>query len=175
MTIVMLSHMLTDTQRFTLSTPIGVVSDTHGLLRDEALRVLDDCDLILHLGDVGNIDILTQLADMAPLVAVRGNIDRDDWCDVLPPVRNIVVNDWRLHLVHDIADLDKTVACDAVLFGHSHKPRQEWITGEDMPPRLYFNPGSAGKRRFRLPITAGRLWVDSRGIRSSIEHLVLST
>ncbi|KAA0013039.1 metallophosphoesterase family protein [Billgrantia pellis] len=155
---------------FSISAPIGVISDTHGLLRDEALCLLADCALILHLGDVGHkpehAAILERLSGLAPLQAVRGNIDRATWAESLPMTRDLVVNGWRLHLVHDLADSDPDVPCDAVLHGHSHKPRNEW-----RHERLLFNPGAAGRRRFRLPITLGKLWADADGLRGAILHL----
>ncbi|WP_445619782.1 metallophosphoesterase family protein [Kushneria sp. Sum13] len=158
---------------FSIDTPIGVISDTHGLLRDDALKALEGCALILHLGDVGNRGILEQLAGLAPLVAVRGNIDRETWCEALPVHRDIVVNGWQLHLVHDIADANAAMTCDAVLFGHSHKPRQQWVEESFGKRRLYFNPGSAGKRRFKLPITAGRLDARKDSLCSGVMHFVL--
>lgn len=164
---------LCDRTLFSIDTPVGVISDTHGLLRDEVLKALEGCGLILHLGDVGDISILERLAGMASLIAVRGNIDREDWCEMLPMHRDIVVNGWRLHLVHDIADFDSATACDAVLFGHSHKPRQQWVEESSGKRRLYFNPGSAGKRRFKLPITAGRLDAREGRLCSGVMHFVL--
>lgn len=152
--------------------PIGVISDTHGLLRPEALTLLGGCGMILHLGDVGSKNedaaILERLAELAPLHAVRGNIDTAPWAEALPHTLGLVINGWRLHLVHDIADLDQAIPCDAVLHGHSHKPRNEW-QGE----QLLFNPGAAGKRRFKLPITLGQLWAGDRGLRGAILHLPL--
>ncbi len=156
----------------TAERPIGVISDTHGLLRPEALTMLAGCGLILHLGDVGHRDedaaILERLGELAPLAAVRGNIDTAPWAEALPMTLDLTVNGWRLHLVHILADVDPATPCDAVLHGHSHKPRNEWREG-----RLLFNPGAAGKRRFRLPITLGRLWADDRGLRGAILHLPL--
>ncbi len=163
---------LCDRTLFSIDTPIGVISDTHGVLRDEALAALEGCALLLHLGDVGDSAILERLADMAPLIAVRGNIDREAWCEALPLHRDIVVNGWRLHLVHDIAHFDTGVACDAVLYGHSHKPRQQWADESTGLKRLYFNPGSAGRRRFKLPITAGKLIARDDGLRSGVMHLL---
>lgn len=157
--------------RLDIATPIGVISDTHGLLREEAVTLLAGCELILHLGDVGakpeDVVILERLGELAPLYAVRGNIDTAGWAESLPQCQDLVVNGWRLHLVHALADFDPTTACDAVLHGHSHKPRHEW-----QRQRLLFNPGAAGKRRFRLPITLGKLWADSRGLRGAILHLL---
>ncbi|ART62712.1 metallophosphoesterase family protein [Kushneria marisflavi] len=163
---------LCDHTSFAIDTPVGVISDTHGLLRDEALKAMEGCALILHLGDVGEPEILEQLAEQAPLVAIRGNVDRAAWCESLPMRRDIVVNDWRIHLVHDIADFDTDTVCDAVLHGHSHKPRQQWIDGGAGVRRLYFNPGSAGRRRFKLPITAGQLWAGKDRLCSGVMHLL---
>lgn len=157
---------------FEIASFIGVIADTHGKLRDEALTVLAGCELLLHLGDVGDKAedemILERLAALAPLYAVRGNIDTPAWAERLPMSQELIVNGWRLHLVHDIADFDTSMSCDAVLHGHSHKPRNEWRDG-----RLLFNPGGAGKRRFKLPISVGKLWANERGLRGAIVHLPL--
>lgn len=157
---------------YRIDTPIGVIADTHGKLRDEALTMLQGCSLILHLGDVGSKEeddrILERLAELAPLYTVRGNIDTPAWAERLPMTQDLVVNGWRLHLVHDIADFDPATPCDAVLHGHSHKARNEWREG-----RLLFNPGGAGKRRFSLPITLGKLWAETRGLRGAILHVPL--
>ncbi|MFG6667011.1 metallophosphoesterase family protein [Halomonas sp. HNIBRBA4712] len=155
-----------------LDTPVGVISDTHGLLRDEALTLLEGCGLILHLGDVGHkpehADILARLEALAPVYTVRGNIDTADWARALPATQTLTVNGWRLHLVHRLEDFDASTACDAVLHGHSHKPFNGWRDG-----RLLFNPGAAGKRRFKLPLTLGKLWLNERVIRPAIIHLPL--
>ena len=153
---------------FDIATPIGVIADTHGLLRDEAITMLAGCELVLHLGDVGDETILERLAAMATLFTVRGNNDTQEWAERLHLTQDLVVNAQRLHLVHDIADFDTRTPCDVVLHGHSHKPRHEWRDG-----RLLFNPGSAGRRRFKLPITLGKLWAERRGIRGAIMHLPL--
>ncbi|WP_227368833.1 metallophosphoesterase family protein [Halomonas sp. M20] len=151
--------------RFDIASPTGVIADTHGTLRKEALTLLKDCELILHLGDVGKPFILERLAELAPLYTVRGNIDTQDWAEDIPWTQDLIVNGWRLHLVHDIADFDPGTPCDTVLHGHSHKPRNEWLGG-----RLLFNPGGGGRRRFKLPITLGKLWADERGLRGAIIH-----
>lgn len=156
---------------FTLEAPVGVIGDTHGLLRDEALSLMAGCGLILHLGDVGDETILVRLAALAPLVAVRGNIDREPWCAGLPERRDLIVNGWRLHLVHDRADIDPATPFDAVLFGHSHKPFCQWQT-DARGRRLWFNPGSAGKRRFTLPITAARLLARPERLCCATVHLL---
>ncbi|CAM3341241.1 metallophosphoesterase family protein [Halomonas lysinitropha] len=159
-------------QAITIEQPVGVISDTHGLLRPEALTLLEDCGLILHLGDVGSKQedaaLLERLGTLAPVAAVRGNIDTASWAEALPMTRDLTVNGWRLHLVHILAEFDPATPCDAVLHGHSHKPLNEW-----QADRLLFNPGAAGKRRFRLPITLGKLWADAHGLRGAILHLPL--
>ena len=134
---------------------IGVISDTHGLVRGEAVAALHGSDLILHAGDVGTSDVLETLAEIAPVFAVRGNIDRDDWADKLPETRSISSAGRQIYLRHDIAGLDIDPAaegCDAVIFGHSHKPLIENRSGV-----LYLNPGSAGSRRFKLPVCLARI------------------
>ncbi|GHB17778.1 metallophosphoesterase family protein [Salinicola rhizosphaerae] len=153
--------------------PVGVISDTHGLLRDEALALLADCSPILHLGDVGDPAILDRLGEMAPLYAIRGNVDREGGCATLPAIRLLSIDGHRCQLIHDIADVDDAMDCECVLHGHSHKPRNEWQTLGDRQ-RLLLNPGAAGKRRFRLPITLGKLWCDGRGLRGAIIHLPLA-
>ena len=134
---------------------IGVISDTHGLVRGEAVAALHGSDLILHAGDVGTSDVLETLAEIAPVFAVRGNIDRDDWAAKLPETRSNSSAGRQFHLRHDIAGLDIDPAaegCDAVIFGHSHKPLIENRSGV-----LYLNPGSAGPRRFKLPVCLARI------------------
>ncbi|MBP5978974.1 MAG: metallophosphoesterase family protein [Halomonas sp.] len=156
----------------TLDTPVGVIADTHGLLREEALAFLAGCGLIVHLGDVGqkpeDLSILDRLEQIAPLYVVKGNIDTAPWAESLPLTLSLTVNGWRLHLVHRLIDFDEATPCDVVLHGHSHKPRNEWQ--ED---RLLFNPGAAGKRRFKLPITLGKLWLEEHKIKRAIIHLPL--
>ncbi|MDQ7735495.1 metallophosphoesterase family protein [Halomonas sp. SpR1] len=156
---------------YSVNSPVGVIADTHGLLRDEALCLLEGCELILHLGDVGSKEtdkmILQRLETMAPVHCVKGNIDRAAWATNLPMHQDIIVNKHHLHLVHRLEDFDPNTSCAAVLHGHSHKPRNEHQEG-----KLLFNPGAAGKRRFKLPITIGKLWIDQRGVRGAIMHLL---
>ncbi|WP_282236244.1 metallophosphoesterase family protein [Salinicola endophyticus] len=160
------------TLRLDSAAPLGVIADTHGLLRDEALALLTDCPQLIHLGDVGDPEILTRLAARGPLHAVRGNIDREGVCAALPTHLQLIVNGQSLQLVHDIADCDERLACAAILHAHSHKPRQTWRDVEGRR-QLLFNPGAAGRRRFRLPLTLGKLWVTPEGLRSAIIHLPL--
>nr|WP_273191471.1 metallophosphoesterase family protein [Halomonas sp.] len=156
---------------YRVNSPVGVIADTHGLLRDEALYLLDGCELILHLGDVGSKEadktILQRLGALAPVHCVRGNIDTTAWAESLPIHQDILVNEKHLHLVHRLEDYDPKTPCAAVLHGHSHKPRNEHQEG-----KLLFNPGAAGKRRFNLPITLGKLWIDHHGLRGAIIHLL---
>jgi putative phosphoesterase len=134
---------------------IGVVSDTHGLLRPEVVPALAGVEQILHLGDVGDPSILKALGKIAPVHAVRGNIDRDGPCNRLPETDVLLFEGHYLYLLHDIGTLhlDPVAAkFSAVLYGHSHRPTMDHKKGV-----LYFNPGSCGPRRFELPITIGML------------------
>ncbi len=138
---------------------IGVVSDTHGLLRPEVLPALKGVDQILHLGDVGDASILKTLASIAPVHAICGNVDRTGPCSKLPKTDVLLFEGHYLYLLHDLATLHLDPAAakfSAVLYGHSHQPHSE--TRRDV---LYFNPGSCGPRRFELPVTLGLLTVKS--------------
>lgn len=142
-------------------TLVGLISDTHGLLRPSAVEWLQGCDLIVHAGDVGDPAVLETLRRIAPLAAVRGNNDRAAWAEDVPESVTLRAGACTIHVVHDIATLaiDPVAArVDVVVFGHSHKPLQERRDGV-----LFVNPGSAGPRRFKLPISAARLRVDDEG------------
>jgi putative phosphoesterase len=131
---------------------IGLISDTHGLLRPEALKVLAGCDLIIHAGDVGKREVLDGLRAIAPVVAVRGNVDKGEWLPLTAVVESHATLIYVLHDVHEL-DLDPAAAgFRIVVSGHSHKALREERGGV-----LYLNPGAAGPRRFRLPITVARL------------------
>lgn len=148
---------------------IGVVSDTHGLLRPQVLPALAGVECILHLGDVGKSEILKSLAEIAPLHAVRGNIDHTGPCSRLPETDVLLFEGHFLYLLHDLGTLrlDPVAArFSAVLYGHSHRPRIERRKGV-----LYFNPGSCGPRRFDLPITIGILNVSESSIEPEILDL----
>lgn len=139
-------------------THVGVISDTHGLLRDEALAALKDSVRIIHAGDVGGSEILEQLSKIAPLTAVRGNIDNSAWARTLPETEVVEIGGIPIYVLHDLAALDlkpRAAGFKVVISGHSHVAKQEVRDGV-----LYFNPGSAGPRRFKLPITVGRLSID---------------
>jgi uncharacterized protein len=136
---------------------IGVISDTHGLLRPEALGALDGAALILHAGDIGTPDILVALARIAPVFAVRGNNDRGTWAGAVPETRRIDYRAFSFYLLHDVHALDldpRDTGYHAVVTGHSHKPAIAHKDGV-----LYLNPGSAGPRRFTLPISVARITV----------------
>ena len=136
---------------------IGVISDTHGVMRPEALAALQGSDLILHAGDVGKPEVLAPLRAIAPTVAVRGNVDHGGWADALPETDVIEAAGIRLYMLHVLAALDldaKAAGFAAVISGHTHRASVEIKDGV-----LYLNPGSAGPRRFSLPATVARLRV----------------
>ena len=138
-----------------MSAILGIISDTHGLLRPQALDALRDSDLIIHAGDVGDPKILEQLGFIAPVYAVRGNVDRDDWASTLPLRETVKAGDFLFYVLHDLHDIDldpKFSEISIVITGHTHRPHEYWK--EDV---LYINPGSAGPKRFDLPITVARL------------------
>jgi putative phosphoesterase len=140
---------------------IGVLSDTHGLLRPEVLSLLQGSDHILHLGDVGDPEILGQLSKIAPVTAIRGNIDTHGPCARLPETEVVTLANRDFYLLHNLQQLDldpKAAGFSAVLYGHSHKPAIEWKKGI-----LYLNPGSCGPRRFQLPITCARITINENG------------
>ncbi|WP_336366047.1 metallophosphoesterase family protein [Marinobacter sp. C2H3] len=147
---------------------IGVISDTHSKIRPEALAALAGSELILHAGDVGRDEVLDALEAIAPVIAIRGNIDKAGRAAALPDVQDLAFLGHRFYMLHDV----KTLAFDphgryrVVVAGHSHKPRNEWVGDV-----LYFNPGSAGPRRFTLPISVGRLQVSERGVVGEIVEL----
>jgi len=148
---------------------IGVISDTHGLLRPEAFEALRGSDLIIHAGDVGEPGILEQLGKIATVRAIRGNIDREAWAKSLPETEVVEAGGLSLYVLHDVKQLDlnpRTAGFAAVISGHSHQPSIRTRDGV-----LYFNPGSAGPRRFKLPITVGRLRIEKRKLHPEILHL----
>ncbi len=134
---------------------VGVISDTHGLVRPEAVAALAGSELIIHAGDVGGPEVLEELGRVAPVVAVRGNNDRGAWADALAEFEAVEVGGAFVYVLHDLKELDIAPAAAGfrvVVSGHSHKPLVEERRGV-----LYLNPGSAGPRRFKLPVTAARL------------------
>jgi len=146
---------------------VGLISDTHGLLRPDVERAFADVDLIVHAGDVGGRSVLDALARIAPVRAVRGNNDKGAWAHKLPLTDRVEVAGRQIYMIHDVKELAvDTRELDVVVAGHSHRPRNEVVDGT-----LFFNPGSAGPRRFSLPITLGRLDIGSRGVRGTIVPL----
>jgi uncharacterized protein len=149
---------------------LGVISDTHGLLRPEAIKALRGCDLIIHAGDVGTPAVIDGLREIAPTHAIRGNIDSGSWAVPLDATALVDVGGSLFYVLHNIADLDldrPTAGFAAVVFGHSHKPSIETRDGV-----LWLNPGSAGPRRFRLPITLARVAVRGTELKPEIVELV---
>ncbi|KPX59001.1 metallophosphoesterase family protein [Pseudomonas amygdali] len=149
---------------------VGVISDTHGLLRPEAITALEGCEAIIHAGDIGSQDIVEQLSAIAPLHIVRGNNDQDaEWAKNIADYLRFDIEGWQTLLVHDIADvpalLDDSVKL--VVTGHSHKPLIDW-RGDT----LYLNPGSAGRRRFKLPVTLALLEVGADSMEPELVQLV---
>lgn len=136
---------------------VGVISDTHGLIRPEAVQALQGSQLIVHAGDVGKPQILTALEAVAPVLAVRGNIDTGEWANELPFTRTIEVPGTRLYVIHNLDELNidpGAAGFQGVISGHSHHPSIEWREGI-----MYLNPGSAGPRRFNLPVMVAKIEV----------------
>jgi uncharacterized protein len=148
---------------------IGLISDTHGLLRDAALLALRGSDLIIHAGDVGKPEILDDLKALAPVVAVRGNVDQADWAATLPAAAVAETEAATFYVLHDLQQLDldpKAAGFHVVVSGHTHKPKHAIRGGV-----LYLNPGSAGPRRFDLPVTLARLDLGQRPWKPELVHL----
>ena len=148
---------------------VGVISDTHGLLRPEAVDALRGADMIIHAGDVGNPELIDALRGIAPTFVVRGTIDKGNWADALPLTEVVEVGGRLFYVLHEISQLDfDPAAADfaAVVFGHSHVPSIETRAGV-----LFLNPGSAGPRRFKLPVTVAHIRVKNRQLRPKIVEL----
>jgi putative phosphoesterase len=149
---------------------LGVISDTHGLLRPEAVEALRGAQQVIHAGDVGSPEILKKLATIAPVTAVRGNVDKDAWAQLLPETQVLETGGISIYLLHDLTQLDvkpEAAGFRVVISGHSHIPKQEVRNGV-----LYFNPGSAGPRRFKGPVSVGRLSIE--GAQVSAELVILN-
>jgi putative phosphoesterase len=148
---------------------VGVISDTHGLLRPQAIDALRGSDLIIHAGDVGRPELIDELRAIAPTFLVRGNVDTGHWAASLPATEIIEAGGLLLYMLHDISELDLDPAAAgfaAVVFGHSHQPSIETRNGV-----LFLNPGSAGPRRFKLPVTVARVRVAGRELQPEIVPL----
>lgn len=147
---------------------IGLISDTHGLMRSEALAALEGSDLIIHAGDIGKPVVLEALRKIAPVAAIRGNNDRGDWASKLPDILELRIGDVTIVVIHNVSDLESGFGrFQAVISGHSHKPsvvRRQQV--------LFINPGSAGPRRFKLPISVGELQVEHRKLEAKLIGLV---
>ena len=149
---------------------VGLISDTHGLLRPEALAFLAGCDTIVHGGDIGNAAILERLAAIAALTTVRGNNDREAWARSIPVTAQLAVGPVVLYAIHDLKELDIDPVASGVrvvVSGHSHRPACSERNGV-----LYINPGSAGRRRFSLPVSAAELIIEGDSVRPRIVTLV---
>lgn len=151
---------------------VGLISDTHGLLRPQALEALRGCDYLIHGGDIGKPDILDALRNLAPLTVVRGNNDTDDaWASEVPYEAILEVGELSIYVTHILADVPDPLPSGVrvVVTGHSHKPAQQTRQGV-----LSINPGSAGPRRFKLPITVGMLHIDGLDVRGELIALDLN-
>jgi uncharacterized protein len=148
---------------------VGIISDTHGVLRPQALDALRGSHLIIHAGDIGSPSILEALARIAPVRAVRGNVDVAPWAEAVPETEVVEIGGVRLYVLHDLKQIDlspRAAGFAAVISGHSHQPGQKIRQGV-----LYFNPGSAGPRRFRLPVSVGWIQITNGKIRGEIIRL----
>lgn len=150
---------------------VGLISDTHGLLRPEAVAFLRGCEHIIHAGDIGNDGVLDQLRGLAPLASVRGNNDRGDWAQRLAETEFLEIAGVYVYVIHDLQELDidpGAAGVRVVVSGHSHRPRIEEKNGV-----LYVNPGSSGPRRFKLPVSVGELTVSGASVSARIVELDL--
>jgi putative phosphoesterase len=154
-------------------TIVGVISDTHGLLRPEAREYLADADLIVHAGDIGSPDVITALQAIAPVTAIRGNIDKGPWSQGYSDTATLEVAGKRLYVLHSLRELDLdpvAAGFDVVISGHSHMPKVEETEGV-----LYLNPGSAGRRRFKLPIAVAKLFVEHSRLAAEVYEITPRT
>lgn len=149
---------------------IGLISDTHGLIRPEAVATLRGVEMILHAGDIGRPEVLTSLQALAPVVAVKGNVDREEWARAIPDRVSIRINEVKFQLIHDVHDVKADLGSAGyrvVVSGHSHRPSV--ARRDDL---LWINPGSAGPRRFHLPVTVGLLSLDGNKISTEIVEVL---
>ena len=148
---------------------VGMISDTHGLLRPEALEALKGVEHILHAGDVGNFDILDRLREIAPVTAIRGNVDTHGPCAELPATEAVELGGCLVYMVHALEWIDivpKAAGVGLVVFGHSHEPKVERRDGV-----VYLNPGSAGPRRFKLPVSVAKVRIEDGVVEAEIVEL----
>ena len=149
---------------------IGLISDTHGLVRPEALKALQGVELIVHAGDIGKPEVLDRLQAIAPVAAIKGNNDTAPWARHIPEILDVHVNDRTLRVIHNVRDSESNLSAagiDVVISGHSHKPSVQ--TRDNV---LFVNPGSAGPRRFKLPVTVGLLLLQNADSHAEIIHLL---
>jgi putative phosphoesterase len=149
---------------------IGVISDTHGLLRPEALEALVGVEHIIHAGDIGSRDIVPRLAEVSPVTAIRGNVDTEPWTRELPASEVVTLAGRTIYVIHDRGDLDLDPAAagfDLIISGHSHRPNIEMIGGV-----VFLNPGSAGPRRFKLPVTLATVDLTASLLRPEFHRLI---
>ena len=149
---------------------IGVISDTHGLMRPEALAALKAVELIIHGGDIGKAEVLHALSTIAPVQAIRGNNDRVPWAKTLPDILDLQINGAKIHVIHNVHELDgdpNGAGFRAIISGHSHNPSV--VRRSDV---MFINPGSAGPRRFKLPVTVARLNIRRESLTSEIVKLL---
>lgn len=150
---------------------IGIISDTHSLVRPEAIGVLNGSELILHAGDIGKPDVLQALGEIAPVIAVRGNVDRGEWAATIPDCLTIKIEQVSIHIIHIIQELaidPQANGIQVVISGHTHKPSLYEKAGV-----LYLNPGSAGPRRFKLPIAVAQLHIEGDRVQAKMIELSL--
>ena len=148
---------------------VGVISDTHGLLRSQAVDALLGSDLIIHAGDIGAADVIEQLREIAPVVAIKGNVDREPWAETFADTQTVRIEGVSVYVVHNVREMNFNPGAsgfDVVISGHSHKPLVE--KRDDV---LYVNPGSAGRRRFSLPIALAKLKISDRNVHATIVEL----
>ncbi len=147
---------------------IGVISDTHGLLRPEAEKYLEGSDVIIHAGDIGNVEIINRLRKITMVYAIRGNIDKEKWADEFPETLELEIFNKKIFIIHNIkdADIGSEKNYNIIISGHSHKPMIKKANGI-----LYINPGSAGKRRFSLPISIAQIKIIEGNISAEIIEL----
>ncbi len=158
--------MSTNRQQQKTEMRVGVISDTHGLLRPEAIVALTNSDLILHAGDIGKSEVLQGLQAIAPTIAVRGNNDRGAWTAIIPECETVEIGKIHIHLLHIVKELTidpKVAGVQVVISGHSHKPRIE-----EREAILFLNPGSAEPRRFKLPISVAQLSLSGAAVQARI-------
>ena len=149
---------------------IGLISDTHGLVRQEALKALQGVELIVHAGDIGKPEVLDRLQAIAPLAAIKGNNDTAPWARRIPEILDLHVKDRTLRVIHNVRDSEsnlRAAGIDVVISGHSHKPLVQTVDNV-----LFVNPGSAGPRRFKLPVTVGLLLLENADVHAEIIHLL---